>query len=480
MLDTMAGRIPFRKALSRYFRRFDGNAVTTDDFLRVIEEETGMDLNQFRNWYEQAGTPVCSVTGIYDSDMEEYTLEVSQSCRTTDKPFHFPLRLGLLDSSGKDMELNIKGDSTSFDKDKSLLHIKRERKIFTFSNISSEPVPSLLRDFSAPVLINYDYSEKDLIFLLDHDSDKFNRYDAGQRLALNTIIALAEDEKTGRELQVNSEVSEAFSAFMDAGNDDPMFCSKVIQMPNLATVANSLEDYDINRAHKARQHFLKFIAETSKERLLHTYESLKRDTYSNTASAIAERSLKNICLSYLGILDGEFRDLVYDQFIKADNMTDVTACLSILANEKSNARDKAFELFYQKWKDDKQVINLWFSIQAGGQCEAVYDYVLKMAGDQVFDKNNPNKFRSLYGEFANNLVHFHHDSGRGYQLIANKIIEMDDQNPIVAAGLCKTFSRFRRLDQLQKGLMETELKKMRDKKNVSPNLMEVIELILNK
>lgn len=467
MLDTMIGRKEFRKILIEYFRKFDGQAVTTEDFLSVVETSSGIDLEQFENWYTQAGTPVCHISDEYNEGKQEYVLNVHQICHGAE-PHHFPLKLGLLDSSGCDIPLNMES---------STLHIRKSEEKFVFFDIKEKPVPSLLRDFSAPVKLIYDYSDDDLIFLLKHDCDMFNRFEAGQRLALKTMEKIAAEYKSGNELKIKPEVIEAYADFINAEHEGHMFCSKVLTMPSLAKVADIVEGYDVNAAFLARNHFLKSIATSHRSRLLETYGNLKEEIYVISPEEAAKRSLKNTCLEYLGLLGGEYRDLVYEQFETADNMTDVSASLHILADEKSSLSDKAFAQFYEKWKDNKQVLNNWFSIQAGGQNLSVYDEVLKLEKDPLFDSKNPNKVRSLFGSFAGNLINFHHSSGRGYSLLADRIIESDRYNPKISAGLTKSFSAYDKVSEDLKTLMEGELKRIRSIESISAGVKEIIDII---
>jgi len=466
MLDTMIGQKKFRKILTEYFRKFDGQAVTTEDFISLVETSSGIDLTQFRNWYNQSGTPVCQITDEYNEQREEYTLKVRQTSHSGE-PFHFPLKLGLLDSTGQDMPLN-----------ETLLHIRNSNESFVYSHISEKPVPSLLRDFSAPVKLEYEYSDDDLIFLLKHDSDLFNRFEAGQLLAINTMKELAKQYISGSDYLIESKVVNAFEDFLKVDNDDLQFYSKVLSMPSLAKIADNVADYNVTAAYHARKYFLESIAKTHKEKLLETYEILKRDHYDNSPEETAKRSLKNVCLAYLGLLGGDYRDLVYRQFLSSDNMTDTSGALKILADEKDDLRDQAFARFYKKWKDNKQVMNSWFSIQAAGQNLFVYDDILKLEKDPLFDSKNPNKVRSLFGVFAGNLINFHHESGRGYKLLADKIIESDSFNPILSAGLAKSFSTYGKVSGSQKRLMKVEFDRIGKVGTLSANVNEIIKTIM--
>ena len=482
MIETITGREKFLEGFHLYIRTGDGKAATVNDFVNAMEKVSGHDLGQFRNWYSQAGTPECIISGSYDTQKKEYTVRVRQDCRPTaekteKEPFHIPLKLGLIDSSGKDMALHLKNAAHSLDKDLSVLHIRKRDEIFVFTGLSEKPVPSLFRDFSAPVKLRFDYSMDERIFLMRNDSNPYNRYEAAQQLAGQIIKETAIQKSRGKKMSVPPEALSAFAHFLNE-EEDTAFRSRILQPPALSNLAGQLPGYDVDNAFEARRFFKFSIAKDCREKILSFYSRFRNEPYSDTPDGIARRSLKNLCLGYLVLLGDEYRELAFEQYLQAGNMTDSLAALSLLADKKDSRRDRSLHHFYDKWKNDSLVINKWFAIQAGACCPDVLNDVKSLENNPLYDSSNPNKVRSLYAVFSRNLINFHNKSGAGYRLITDQILKMDSINPHVAAGLSKAFEAFNRVDQKRQALMRKDMERVLSHRSLSDNVYEVMRNLL--
>lgn len=486
MIETLIGREAFRKGITKYFELYDGKAVTTEDFLYAMEKASGFDLEPLKSWYGQAGTPLCRVTERYDALKQEYELTVEQLPpqtvkKTETRPFYFPLSVGLLDrESGRDFRLKAEGHLIRGEGETRALVISRPRQTFTFREIPRRPVPSLLRNFSAPVKIEFDYSEEDLAFLLAHDSDPFNRYDAGQKLAeicLNTMIDAVQKKKT----PVPSEgFLHAFGRLLEDEKLDPAFIAEAVILPSLTALTEPMRICDFEAAFQAREALVKAIASRHENALIRLYERFRETgPYSPDAVSAGKRSLKNAALRYLSALDKPaYRGLVIRQFESASNMTDSMAALELLCHTEGPDRDKALSAFRVKWQKDALVMNKWFAAQAASKSPGTLAAVRELEKDALFDVRNPNKIRALFGVFGGNLPRFHEPSGAGYAYLASKILEIDSFNPSAAAKLSSVFKKYPRLHERQQELMRGELNRILSAPGLSRDVYEIISKTL--
>ncbi len=478
MIHNIVGKAGFRKGSDLYFERHDGQAVTTEDFVKAMEDANGVDLTQFKRWYGQAGTPVLDVTDAYDEDKQEYSLTIKQSCpatpgQDTKLPFHIPVEIGLLDGEGEAMPLDASGLRSK------VLDLKEPEQTFVFGGMDERPLPSLLRGFSAPVRLNYNYSRDDLIFLMSSDPDGFNRWDSSQRLAVDILLELVSDIQSGKELTVDPRLAEAFAQVLSDKALDKAMVAELLGLPSETYLAEQMEVIDIDAIHKAREFVRHELAAALKDQLLATYKALHSDkAYSPVAEDIAERQLKNTCLGYLVQLDEALGvTLAETQYNAATNMTDSSAALSVLVNAAHSsakpAAEKALRAFSDKWADDNNVIDMWFSTQAGSSHSAL-EQVKALMTHKSFDNKNPNKMRSVVSVFCmRNLVNFHDISGSGYQFLADEVIRMDALNPQLAARLITPLTRWKRYDETRRGLMQKELKRIQGQE-LSSDIFEVV------
>ncbi|MFW5823428.1 MAG: aminopeptidase N [Marinobacter sp.] len=478
MIHTLLGPERFRKGSDLYFERHDGQAVTTDDFVRAMEDASGRDLGQFRRWYEQAGTPVLTVEDDYDESRQVYRLTVRQRIpdtpgQTGKKSQHIPFALGLLDAEGRDIPPMLAGEGGPAATTR-ILELTEAQHTFEFTGIPSRPVPSLLRDFSAPVRVEYPWTRDQLMFLMSHDSDGFNRWDAGQRLAVEVIRELSGHA----EVEVDPRLIEASRTLLNDRDADQALVAKMLQLPSEAYLIELTEAPDVQTIHHARERVLKVLAISLRKELLACYRRQQpAEPYRVTPADVASRSLRNMALAWLlHIGDEEARDLARHQFENATNMTDQSGALRALVNSPfGEERVQALEAFYRQWHGDPQVVEQWFSIQASSPVAGDLAAVRRLLEHEAFDWKNPNKIRNVIGAFAGqNLVHFHAQDGSGYQFLADVIRRLDDSNPQIAARLAAPLTRWRKFAHVYSEGMRKALESVRGKDGLSRDVYEIV------
>jgi aminopeptidase N len=481
MLHTLLGPERFRAGMDTYFARHDGQAVTCDDFVRAMEDAGRTDLSQFRRWYDQAGTPRLRVTGEYDPGTHRFTLRVAQSCPPTPDqpeklPFHIPLAIGLVGPGGEDMPLQLEGEPAPADTTR-VLSARAAEETFVFVNVPDRPVPSLLRGFSAPVILEHEYDDADLAHLMAHDSDPFNRWEAGQRLALGIMLRGIAARHAGTPFGVPAGFIDACARVLGNAHADPAFAAESLALPAESYVAEQLDVADPEAVHAVRIAMRRTIAAHLRDRLLATYRTMASPgSYSPDASSAGRRALRNLCLGYLMELDDEeIRAMCMAQFESADNMTDSMAALSALANVQCEERERALAGFYDRWKDEALVLDKWFGVQAASRLNDTLERVRGLAEHRDFDLRNPNRVRALIGTFAQgNPVRFHAADGGGYRFVAEHVVELDALNPQVAARLARAFDRWKRLDAGRQAHARAALERIRDHATLSKDVTEVV------
>ena len=493
MLETLLGRDGFRRGIAKYFELFDGQAVTCEDFVRALELANGADFAQFRRWYGQAGTPRCHVSGEYDAATKEYRLTVRQSCapsadNSPKEPFYFPMAVGLIGPDGKDLPLSLLGapvpspacvnevnPANKASPTTLVLSIAAAEQTFVFTDIPAAPLPSLFRNFSAPVNVEFDYTRAELARLLACDSDPFNRYDAGQRLATLCLEEMAGSPSAFdiRNPQFQDTLA-AFGTLLADAARDPAFTAKALVLPTLTALTQGKVPCDFHAAFAARERFITEFARHHESALLRAYEKFRQPEYRPEAAAMGARALRNLCLSYLSYLGNAYAKLAYRQFQEADNMTDSLAALAVLAQLDCPEREAALAEFRAKWQHDFNVMNKWFAVQAGSKRDGTLADVCRLMDDPAFEAKNPNRLRALYGAFGQNHIHFHAADGSGYAFLADRIVEIDRFNPHVAAGFAKLYEKYAVLDPARKTLMRVQLERILGQPALSSGLTEIV------
>ncbi len=478
MYHTLLGAGGFRKGIDLYFQRHDGQAVTCEDFALAMEGATGVDLGQFRRWYEQAGTPHVSITGHYDEASETFTLSASQRLlptpgQETKKPMHIPLAVSLLGKGGTELPLTLKGEEPT-GKTSRVLNLTEAEQVFEFTEIREQPVPSLLRDFSAPVHLESDLTSAERRFLLANDTDPFNRWEAGQILAAEIIqTLLATEDETAWSLNV--EYLDAVQATLTA-DIDYQFQALALSLPGIAYLIELSDQVDIDRLHAAREFLRRGIAEHCRQDFEKIYETMASAAdYSVEVSEIGRRSMRNLALSYLMALDeDEIVSAAYHQYCTATNMTDRMAALIELSNTDAEARSEALADFYTRFEGDALVIDKWFSVQAMASRENMPAEVVKLTEHAAFDIKTPNRFRSVVGAFAmSNPVAFHDKAGRGYKFLADQILKLDPVNPQTAVRLLAPLTRWAKQTNDRQALMKGELERILGVEELSRDAYEI-------
>jgi aminopeptidase N len=485
MIHTLVGPKNFRKGIDRYFKRHDGHAVTTDDLVQDMQDASGVDLAQFKRWYDQSGTPRLSIRGHYDPASKVYELNVTQSCpptagQTEKLPFHLPLTVGLLDAGGEDIPLQLEGESSP-DGTSRVLSVRQPQEVFRFVNVRERPVPSLGRDFSAPAIFDYDYSDEDLEHLLSFDSDPFNRWEAGQRVALNVLLEGVADSQAGREVRFPDALADAFGRVLAHGTKDPALAAEGLALPLEVYIGDQLPVVDPDAIHRVRHAMRRFLARRLEPELLATYEACGvRGNYSPDAVSAGRRALKNLCLAYLMDLAAEeTRHRCVEQLNLADNMTDALAALTALASCDCPERLPALGQFYEKWQGEPLVVDKWLGVEALSRLPGTVTRVRELTTHPAFSLRNPNKVYALLGSFGVNQVNFHAADGSGYALMAEQILALDPINPQVTARMVRNFERWRRFDRGRQALMKAALERVAAVEGLSKEAAEVVARILD-
>jgi aminopeptidase N len=490
MYQTLLGREGFRKGMDLYFARHDGQAVTCDDFRLAMADANGRDLSQFERWYSQAGTPVVRAETRYDEAARTYELRLIQSCPATpgqlDKlPFHIPVAVGLLDSEGRDMPLTIDGEQKGTT---AVLELTEADQTFVFSDVPEQPTPSILRDFSAPVILKHGYSDAELVHLFTHDSDPVNRCEAGQRLAMSRLLKLSSDitikgsgnDAASDQMNLDEVFIQAMRSLLADETLDPAFREQALLLPTESMIADQLDVVDPLAIHMARQFVRADIGIRLRAELLAQYEANQTPgEYSPDAASIGKRSLKNLALSYLcAAPDEESIALAQRQFDEATNMTDRVAALGALVHARAPGAQDALQRFYDEFQGEALVVDKWFMMQATAATTDVAA-VRELMRHPAFTLRNPNRARSLVAAFCSgNPVQFHAPDGSGYAFWAEQVIALDALNPQVASRLSRAMDRWRRyLPSLQEH-MKKALQQVAGQGKLSNDVREVVSKAL--
>lgn len=497
MQQTLLGREGFREGVDEYFRRFDGQAVTCDDFTQAIEsvytaQRPGRDLNQFRLWYSQAGTPRVAITSRYDPSAKTYALSLRQSCHKVGmerqstlekKPFHIPFAVGLLGPDGCDLPLTLSEDAEQFSEGSMpttrVLEFTEARQEFVFTNVAKIPVPSLFRNFSAPVIVQYPYTDDELAHISAHDSDAFNRWEATQRLATLELARLARGDGAAGRPSVNARLVDVFGAILRDPKLDPALKELTLTLPGESVIGEELPVYDPRAVHEARDFLRLHLARSLLDTWLAVYQhNQTTGAYTPSPAAAGKRALKNLALSYLVALnEPRFDELAWRQFQSADNMTDRFAALMVLANNPASQRVRALGQFYKRYASEPLVVDKWLRAQAASRRvdAPVLEIVKGLMKHPAFSLRNPNKvFALLLSFFASNPAEFHTPDGAAYGFWADQVLALDAINPQVASRVARTLDRWRKLTPELQTRAEAALRRVQKGPNLSKDVTEIV------
>jgi aminopeptidase N len=478
MYHTLLGADGFRKGMDLYFERHDGEAVTTDDFRLAMQDANRYDLDQFQRWYDQAGTPRVSIERVYDAEHQHLSLWVRQQPGQTrevdNQPFLIPMRLALFSPDGNKLALDADGN------DELVLRIDKDVQTFNFDGIEAMPLVSAFRGFSAPVIVSSDLEDAERASLMMYDDDPFNRWDAGQQYATRILVDLIENPARDLEQSI-AGLLDALDGVLSDSSIDPSLLAEMLSLPGEKYLAEQMSPVDVQRIHEVREAVRGLVAGRFEQVLVERYQQLTDDgEYQVTPQAVGQRALKNICLNYLTKLGREeYLGLAQQQYDQANNMTDQMGALAALADHKSTQRDMMFDTFYRQWKENPLVVDKWFSAQAMSTYQGVLDEIFRLESHEAFNLQNPNRARSLIGAMQANPVAFHDPSGRGYQFLADKILQLDRFNPQVASRMASGFLVWKKLVPEQGELMKAQLERIQGTAGLSADVSELVESALD-
>jgi aminopeptidase N len=474
MMHTLLGANRFRQGMDLYFARHDGQAVTCDDFIGAMSDASGVDLEQFKRWYSQAGTPVLRLAQSWDDMGGTYTVTVEQCCSPTPgqqvkEAFHVPLRIGLLDGHGQDMA-GVED----------LLQLRQEKQAFSFPGLAERPILSFLRGFSAPVRVEPFQGREELAFLMAHDSDLFNRWEAANRLSESIILECVTVLQQGDVPVLDPRFVEALRLNLRQQDCDKALLAQALTLPVETTLAQQMPVVDPDNLFLARQFVRAELARQLHQEFHQAYHENRGDgSYVLTPEAMGCRSLKNICLAYLLAMEPlppEHLELAVNQYKQKTNMTDVMAALTALAHTRAVERQELFDDFFQQWQNEPLVVDKWLSLQATSSQENTLETVKSLLTHSAFAISNPNKVRALIGAFVNgNHVRFHASSGAGYSFLAEQIIALDPINPQISSRLMAPFTSWKRYDTRRQLLMGKQMDRIAGQPGLSAGVYEMVQ-----
>jgi aminopeptidase N len=486
MLLTLLGTEGFRNGMDLYFSYHDGQAVTCDDFVGCMAEANGADLDLFMGWYSQAGTPRLKAVGHYDAASRSYALTLSQHTPPTagqpDKQaLHIPVAVGLIGPDGADLPLQLEGEVRAAGTTR-VLELKETSRTWRFSGIEAEPVPSILRGFSAPVILEVDEDDARLAFRMAHDSDPFNCWDAAQRYMERVVLALAADAAAGRRLEVPQAFGHAFRALLVNDRLDPGFVAETLALPSETYLLERMQPADPAPLRAALIHVSRELGQALQADLLTRYMDLEVEgEYRYHPADAGRRSLRNLCLRYMMAWGGPTAvQLASLQFRTAGNMTERYGALAALVQSDAPERIEALAAFHERYRDDALVLDKWFQLQAGAwrwsaSAPSTLEQVRALMGNPAFSLSNPNKVYALLGGyFKANAAEFHREDGAGYAFWAEQVIALNRSNPQVASRMARALEGWRKFTPEIQVRIRAALETVAAEEGLSPDVAEIV------
>ncbi|WP_455478560.1 aminopeptidase N [Bartonella sp. B10] len=479
MVQTILGSALFRKGMDLYFQRHDGKACTIEDFIACFAEVSGQDFSQFMLWYEQAGTPHVEIDthysdGVLTIHAKQYIPETPQ--QNIKKPMVIPISFGLLGHNGESLTYETDTDIQS-----DIMLLSKETQIFTLKKLREKPVLSLLRDFSAPIILKTPLRESELIFLAKNDSNQVNRWQSLNHLMMQAMVQVIQNTTQTKEA-MPSALLELIETIITDASLEPEFRAFCLNLPSEIELAHTLgENIDPDRIYYVRKQFLSSIADTHKELFTKIYEQMHiEEPYSPNAEQIGKRALRNIVLDYLSIAENE-PNRAATQYAVADNMTDKMASINTLVQRfyKSKQAQNALNDFESRYRNDPLIMDKWFSIQAMVAESSTLDNIKRLMQHSLFSQDNPNRVRALIGVFAsNNLTGFNRVDGASYYFLCQLILEIDKKNSQLASRLLTMMRSWRQLEPIRRQKLETALKTIESSPKLSSDVADIINRIL--
>ncbi|MFO1257306.1 MAG: aminopeptidase N [Gammaproteobacteria bacterium] len=468
MLHTLLGEVGFRKGMDLYFERHDGQAATTDNFVEAMSDANGVDLSQFKRWYVQAGTPTVTAQSDYDPKNKIYTLKLSQYTPPTPdnsdkKPFVIPIKFALLNAHGTSIT------------DDQILVLKDQEQSFIFRDINENPVPSLLGGFSAPVKLNYTYSDTELIMLMGHDPDLLNRWDSCQKIYVKILSLLYKDLTASISDSLIDGLRQAIHTTEETG-----LLAQIFSLPSFDYLLELMGEIDPIRLLQARDKLKRHIASALAEEFERLYQTYHRDNQELTKEAMGARQLKNTALAYLMLTDPEqWIHIAKIQYEESHNMTDRMGSLYAINDVSMPLRATLLKDFYEKWAHVPLVVNKWFLLEAQSRLPETPRRVKELTAHKSFAISNPNNVYALIRGFASNPQGFHEPSGEGYDFLANMVLELNKLNPQVAARVVEPLTHWRKYSSPHSDKMKAALNQILVEKNLSNDVYELAQKSLS-
>jgi len=499
MLQTLVGVDGFRRGMDLYFKRHDGQAVTCDDFVAAIADANGRDLTQFKRWYSQAGTPRLTVDTRYDAQAFAFEMTVSQATPPTPgqaskEPFHIPFAVGLIAGDGHDMPLQLEGEVANTSAGMSaiqVLDLTQAKQTFRFINVGERPVPSLLRNFSAPVIVEHRYSDADLAFLSAHDSDGFNRWEAGQRLAIARLMSLTDAVEAGRPLALDDSFIAMLRATLLGEALSPAFKAQALLLPAESFIGEQRTIVDPEAIRQARRYAMRELGRRLAADWQSTYTSLQSSLpmsgeYSPDAASAGQRALRNLALTYLaeGEMEGAL-ELAREQLVASTNMTDAQGALSVIVNSASSLKAEALIQLARVWSEQPLLMNKWFQLQATAIAHPgeppVVQRVRLLMRHPAFSLSNPNNVNALIRSFCVlNEAEFHRRDASGYAFWVDQVRVLDRINPTIAARIARALDRWRKFTPDRQAAMRAALEEIAAQRGLSRDVCEIVNKALTR
>ena len=478
MYRTLVGAEAFARGMTLYFERFDGTAATVEDFLGCFAEVSGRDLTQFFRWYTQAGTPRVELSTRYEAGSRRLTLDLKQSTLPTPgqpekKPFLVPLGFGLVTPDGTPQAIRTaeRESLSASELQHGVIELATEARSIVFEDVAPGTVPSLLRGFSAPVRLVTDAADTDLLALMTHDTDPFNRWEAAQTVLSRLVLGLM--RRTGADPTV---LKGALAAVIRTGAEDPAFAAQALALPGIGELAREIgADVDPAAVHAAREQVRSAIGVMLGPELRALYEEADDALpYVPDARGAGRRAFRNTALALLAAADPERGSVLAGaQFAGAGNMTDRFAALAVLSLIPGGARERAFDSFYESFQGEPLVIDKWFALQAAIPGQETVEHVTRLMRHPAFSMSVPNRVYALIGAFAANPTEFNRPDGAGYGLVADVVLAIDGTNPQVAARVLNAFRSWRLMEPCRRAQAEAALKRVAERPTLSPDVKDI-------
>ncbi|MCJ8321086.1 MAG: aminopeptidase N [Colwellia sp.] len=471
MIHTLLGTEGFNAGMALYFKRFDGQAVTCDDFVDAMTDASGVDLTQFKRWYSQSGTPILTVSTSFDQSSEKFSLTISQNNSQNNNeenlPLHVPINIELINHNGQSSESH-------------LLELTEAKKTWLFDSHNEEPIVAFLAGFSAPVNVDFTQTDEELSIIITHATDGFCRWDAGQKLMINYIKILTLDINISLPINLLDMFRSILKSASGMGcNIDKAFIAEQLVLPTFDEVCALIDEVDPIALLTALEKLKLFIIQGLETEFLNCYHHCSELLSTETKEEVATRALKNTCLSYLALLPDQI-DLVESQFSLATNMTDTLAALQSSASNNLICFESQMQSFEQIWSETALVMDKWFILNASLSSELIFDHLESLLKHPLFSLKNPNRARSLIGAFtAHNPKYFHCITGRGYQFLGKQITLLNSINPQVASRLITPLIQYKSVDKQRQQLMKVELVKLKEMKGLSKDLLEKLNAAIS-